>query len=402
MINIAILGFGVVGSGVEKVISLNNDFYAERLCGEKLNVKHILDKRTFPEHPLGDRVTTDFEKIVNDPEVVVVVETMGGSHPAYEFSKAALEAGKNVVTSNKEVVANFGTELMKIARENNVSYMFEASVGGGVPVIRPMWQCLAANRIDEVYGILNGTTNYILTKMFKDSEEFDVALKQAQALGYAEANPAADVEGLDTSRKICILSSLAYGSAVSPDKVHYEGMTNITAADVYFAECLGYSIKLLGRSARVGDKVYCITAPFFVKSDNPISDVNDVYNGITVKGNAVGDVMFYGRGAGNLPTASAIMADVLDIARNCTKFIGWGEEKPGMLMDVGEFETCLFVRTKSDKDSIFDIFPEACVVCDECGDGSIENGFITPCGKEKELVEKISVLDDAKWIRVLD
>ncbi len=400
MINIAILGFGVVGSGVEKVIRLNNDFYAERLCGETLNVKHILDKRTFPDHPLADRVTTDFDKIISDPEVIVVVETMGGSHPAYEFSKAALLAGKNVVTSNKEVVANFGTELVKIAAENGVSYMFEASVGGGVPVIRPMWQCLAANRIEEVYGILNGTTNYILTKMFNDSESFENALKQAQSLGYAEANPAADVEGLDTSRKICILSSLAYGNAISPDKVHYEGMTNITSSDVDFAEKLGYSIKLLGRSARVGDKVYCITAPFFVSCDNPIAGVNDVYNGITVKGNAVGDVMFYGRGAGNLPTASAIMADVLDIARNCTKYIGWSEEKTDGLMDTAQFELPLFVRTSADEDEIFSIFPEACVVKSDVNQGEL--GFITPKDVEAKLVEKISGLPDAKWIRVLE
>lgn len=396
MIGIAILGFGVVGSGVEEVISMNNDFYAERLCGEKIDVKYILDRRSFPDHPLADRVTTDFERIIADPEVLIVVETMGGSHPAYEFSLAALKAGKSVVTSNKEVVSNYGTELLKVASENNVSYMFEASVGGGVPVIKPMWQCLAANRIESVCGILNGTTNYILTEMFKKEETFENALAEAKRLGYAEANPAADIEGLDTSRKICILSSLAYGHAISPDKVKYEGMTDIDSTDVRFAENLGYSIKFLGRSERVGERVYCITAPFFVPLDNPISSVEDVYNGITVRGNAVGDVMFYGRGAGKLPTASAVMSDVLDIARHCTDSASWKEAVPGELMDCEDFELSMFVRTSSSEEEIFSVYPEACVTE---ADGLY--GFITPKEPERTIRKKTENLSDVKVIRVL-
>ena len=396
MINIAILGFGVVGSGVEEVISMNNDFYTERLCGEKINVKYILDKRSFPNHPLADRVTTDFDKIISDPEVLIVVETMGGSHPAYEFSMAALKAGKSVVTSNKEVVSNFGTELLRTAAENNVSYMFEASVGGGVPVIKPMWQCLAANRIESVCGILNGTTNYILTEMFKKNETFEKALAEAQRLGYAEANPAADVEGLDTSRKICILSSIAYGHAISPDEVRYEGMTKIDSTDVKFAEQLGYSIKFLGHSERVGEKIYCITAPFLVPLDNPISSVEDVYNGITVRGNAVEDVMFYGRGAGKLPTASAVVSDVLDIVRHCTDSAAWDEAITGELMDCDDYELCAFVRTTSSEDEIFAIYPEVCVTS---VDGAY--GFITPKESEGTIKKKISALENVGFIRVL-
>ena len=236
MIHVAILGFGVVGSGVAEVLSTNASELAARLDGEQLNIKHILDLRTFPEHPLGDRVTADFETIVNDEDVFLVVETMGGSHPAYEFSKRALLAGKSVVTSNKEVVANYGAELLEIARQNGVSYLFEASVGGGIPIIRPMWQCLAANRIRSVSGILNGTCNYILTKMAKEHADFDAALAEAQRLGYAERNPAADIEGTDTCRKISILTSLAYGEHVRPERLLCEGITKITYDDIAYAE----------------------------------------------------------------------------------------------------------------------------------------------------------------------
>lgn len=396
MINIAIIGFGVVGSGVAEVISMNNDFYAERLCGESLNVKYIVDIRSFPESPYADRVISDVNIALNDPEVMIVVETMGGSHPAYEFTKAALIAGKSVVTSNKEVVANFGTELLGIAKENNVSYLFEASVGGGVPIIHPLWQCLAANKIEAVYGILNGTTNYILTRMFKEKASFDTALNEAQKLGYAEKNPTADVSGLDALRKICILSSIAYGKEISTEKALCDGMTDIDNTDVAFAEAMGYSVKFIGKSEKVGDKVYCIVAPFFVPVNNPLAGVEDVYNGITVKGNIVGDVMFYGRGAGKLPTASAVLSDVLDIARNCNKFIGWSKSDEDIVVDALDCEICAFVRTTSSLDEIFEIFPEACV-CKLDG----FNGFITPCEVERTLKTKIEALENAKWIRIL-
>ena len=395
MINIAILGFGVVGSGVADVIAENADSLSERLCGEKLNVKHILDLRDFPDHPLGDRVTKDFDTILNDEEVLIVVETMGGSHPAYDFSKKALEAGKSVVTSNKEVVANFGAEIHAIAREKGVSYLFEASVGGGIPIIRPMWQCLAANKIISVDGILNGTTNYILTKMFAEGWSFEDALKKAQELGYAEKNPAADVEGLDTCRKISILASLAYGTAIDPSKVHCEGITEITAADVAAAEYFDYKIKLLGRCADVNGKVYAITAPFLVPEEASIANIDDVYNGISVTGNAVGDVMFYGRGAGALPTASAVMADVLDVIRDCRKTIGWNAENPDVYCD---YETAVmrFLVCADSAEAL-----EA-----EFGVEPIEvRGkyyVITNLGTEKGLKEKVAKTEGARFIRVME
>ena len=395
MINIAILGFGVVGSGVAQVIAENADSLSERLCGEKLNVKHILDLRDFPDHPLGDRVTKDFDTILNDEEVLIVVERMGGSHPAYDFSKKALEAGKSVVTSNKEVVANFGAELLAIAREKGVSYLFEASVGGGIPIIRPMWQCLAANKILAVDGILNGTTNYILTKMFAEGWSFEDALAKAQELGYAERNPAADVEGLDTCRKISILASLAYGKAIDPAKVHCEGITAITAADVAAAEEFDYRIKLLGRCADVNGKVYAITAPFLVPDEASIANIDDVYNGISVMGNAVGDVMFYGRGAGALPTASAVMADVLDVIRDCRKTIGWGPEDPDAYCDY-ESAVMRFMVCADSAEDIEKVFEVESV--------EVRGKFyaITNLGTERALKEKVSSIDGARFIRVME
>ncbi len=394
MINIAILGFGVVGSGVASVISENADSLSERLCGEKLNVKHILDLRKFPDHPLGDRVTDDFDKILNDDEVLIVVETMGGSHPAYDFSKRALLAGKSVVTSNKEVVAKYGAELLAIARENGVSYLFEASVGGGIPIIRPMWQCLAANRILSVDGILNGTTNYILTKMFSEGWSFEDALAKAQELGYAERNPAADVEGLDTCRKISILASLAYGSAINPEKVHCEGITQITSQDVSAAEEFGYRIKLLGRCADVNGKIYCITAPFLVPLEASISGIDDVYNGISVMGNAVGDVMFYGRGAGALPTASAVMADVLDVIRDCRKTIGWEAEKEDIYCDYESAVLSMLVSSDDDK-ALRETFGKEPILVDG------KYFVITEPSTERALKEKVEGIDGAKFIRVM-
>lgn len=395
MINIAILGFGVVGSGVAQVISENAQALSDRLFGEKLNVKHILDLRKFPEHPLGDRVTDDFDKILNDEEVLIVVETMGGSHPAYDFSKKALMAGKSVVTSNKEVVANFGAELLSIARENGVSYLFEASVGGGIPIIRPMWQCLSANRILSVDGILNGTTNYILTKMFAEGWSFEDALKKAQELGYAEKNPAADVEGIDTCRKISILASLAYGSAINPSKVHCEGITAITAQDVAAAEMYGYRIKLLGRCADVDGKIYCITAPFLVPVQASIANIDDVYNGISVMGNAVGDVMFYGRGAGALPTASAVMADVLDVIRDCRKTIGWEAENPEIYCDY-ESAVLRFLVSADSKEELENTFG---VKADE-----VKGKYfvITEASTERLLKEKVAKVAGSKFIRVME
>ena len=396
MIHIAILGFGVVGSGVAKVISTNAAELAERLDGEQLNIKHILDLRSFPDHPLGNRVTADFDDILNDDDVFLVVETMGGSHPAYEFSKKALLAGKSVVTSNKEVVANYGAELLEIARENGVSYLFEASVGGGIPIIRPMWQCLAANRIQSV----NGTCNYILTKMEREKSDFADALAEAQRLGYAERNPAADIEGTDTCRKISILTSLAYGEHVRPERLSCEGITKITYDDIAYASEHGYAIKLLGRATRAENgKVYAMTAPHLVPKDNALAGVNDVYNGILVVGNIVEDVLFCGRGAGSLPTASAVMADVLDVIRDCRKTIGWKNKEATFLGDISENVTDCYIRTAAGETAIREIFGEKTKI-ENVG---CERVFFTGKHTEKEIDEKLALLGaEHLKLRVLD
>lgn len=312
MLQIALLGFGVVGSGTAEVLTQNQKQVAA-YCGDEVNVKYILDLRDFPEHPLGDRVVHDIQIILNDPEVVLVAEMMGGAHPAYDFTCAALKAGKHVVTSNKEVVATFGAELLDLARENRVSYLFEASVGGGIPIIRPMQTDLASNEILSVSGILNGTTNFILTKMKNEGAAFADVLKLAQQKGYAEANPAADVEGLDAARKIVILAALAFGKLIDPNKISTTGITGITEEHTALADKLGGAIKLIGHTERVDGRVLALVSPFLVLSSNPISHVDDVYNGILVNSNMLGRALFYGAGAGKLPTASAIVADILDI-----------------------------------------------------------------------------------------
>ena len=313
MINIAIFGFGVVGGGTAEVLTQNAGLISERV-GDTINIKYILDLREFPDSPFADRVVHDIDVILNDPEVKICAELMGGSHPAFEFSKRALEAGKSVVTSNKEVVANFGPELLQIAVENNVRYLFEASVGGGIPVIHPIGSCLTANDITEVDGILNGTTNYILTQMITEHKDFDTALAEAQAKGYAERNPSADVDGIDTCRKVSILSAIAFGRLVPPEKIQTEGIRGVTLRDVANAAKFGAAIKLIGRTVRVGDKISASVGPTLVRYSNPLANISDVYNGILVNGNAIGDVMFYGRGAGKLPTASAVVSDIIDIA----------------------------------------------------------------------------------------
>lgn len=312
MIQIAILGFGVVGSGTAEVLLENRELIAKH-CGEEINVKYILDLREFPEHPLGDRVVHDINVILNDPEVALVAEMMGGSHPAYDFSRAALEAGKHVVTSNKEVVATFGVELLELAREKGVCYLFEASVGGGIPIIRPLQTDLASNEILSISGILNGTTNFILTKMDREGADFASALVQAQKNGYAEANPAADVEGLDAARKIVILAALAFGTLLDPKTIPTEGITHITPDHTAAAKAFGGAVKLIGHTRRIDGKVLAKVSPFFVPAGNPVCHVDDVFNGILVDANMLGRALFYGAGAGKLPTASAVVADIIDI-----------------------------------------------------------------------------------------
>jgi len=314
---IAIMGFGVVGSGVWKVIESGNDSIPKR-AGEPIEVKRILDLRDFPDFSNQELLTKSFDDIVNDNEIEVVCEVMGGLKPAYEYTRQLLSAGKSVVTSNKELVAEHGTELLQLAAKTGVKYMFEASVGGGIPIIRPINACLAANEITDVVGILNGTTNYILTRMIKDNQSFEEALKGAQALGYAESDPSADVEGKDTCRKIAILASLAFERFVDSNEIPTEGITKITLDDVAKAEAQGKVIKLVGMASKVGDKVFAKVCPVMLDKNHSLAGVEDVFNGVLLRGNNVGDVMFYGRGAGDLPTASAVVADVIDVTRNKT------------------------------------------------------------------------------------
>ena len=377
MINIAIFGFGVVGGGTAEVLTQNEQLISERV-GDSINIKYILDLRDFPGHPLADRVVHDIDVILADPEVKICAELMGGSHPAFEFSERALRAGKSVVTSNKEVVANFGPELLRTAAENNVRYLFEASVGGGIPVIHPIGSCLTANDITEVDGILNGTTNYILTKMISEGTEFDVALAEAQQKGYAERNPAADVDGIDTCRKISILSAIAFGRLVPPEKILTEGIRAVSLVDVANAAKLGYVVKLIGKAVRVGDKISACVSPTLVSRSNPLANINDVYNGILVNGNAIGDVMFYGRGAGKLPTASAVVSDIIDIATYLDhpvhNFHVWERLSDDEILPVEELESRFYLRFASKPETLSGL-PEPSVVSDET------DNFALVCGK---------------------
>lgn len=328
MISVAIMGYGTIGSGVAEVLDMNRDTIGAGVK-EEIAVKYILDLRDFPGDKFESLMVKDFQVIVNDPEVRIVVETMGGLKPAYDFVKNSLLAGKHVVTSNKALVAAYGTELLQIAREKNVNFFFEASVGGGIPLIRPLTQSLKGEKILEISGILNGTTNYILTKMSKEGQNFEDALKKAQELGYAERNPEADIEGHDTCRKISILTSLATGKFVDFENVYTEGITKITAEDFKYAEKLGTAIKLFGTSRAENGKVSVYVCPVMIGSGHTLYAVSDVFNGVMVKGNTVGKIMFYGSGAGKLPTANAVVADIVEIAEhiNMNKPFGWQDEK---------------------------------------------------------------------------
>lgn len=315
MVNVALLGFGVVGSGCAEVLTANKK-KIEAHIGDEINIKYILDLREFPDSPFGHLVVHDFNTVLNDPEVSVVAEMMGGSHPAYDFTKALLEVGKSVVTSNKEVVSTFGVELLDIAAKNNVRYLFEASVGGGIPIIRPLTNDLAANEILSIDGILNGTTNFILTKMKNEGSDFEDVLKEAQRLGYAEANPSADVDGIDAARKIAILGAMASGKLADPKKIPTKGIREVTAEDTELAKEMGYSIKLIGHYEKAEDgRLSLSVAPRFVPFSTPLAGIDDVFNGILVCGSMLGESLFYGKGAGKLPTASAVCADIIDAAK---------------------------------------------------------------------------------------
>ncbi len=406
------MGYGTVGSGVAEVIANNHESIVKKSSQPELEVKYILDLRDFPGDVNEKKMIKDFNIILNDPEVAVVVETMGGLHPAYEFVSSCLSAGKSVVTSNKELVAAKGDELLKIAKDKNVNFLFEASVGGGIPIIRPISQCLAANRIDEIAGILNGTTNFILTMMIDKNMSFEDALKLAQDNGYAEKDPTADVEGHDACRKICILAALCFGKHVYPKDVHTEGITKITLTDVEYVRSWGGVIKLIARASRVGeDKISAIVSPALVKNSSQLAGVNDVFNAILVRGDATGDVVFYGKGAGKLPTASAVVADILDCARHMTerKDFGWESGTDNYVVDYTELETALYVRAetsdkeKSEKD-IISVFGKA-EILERAGAPENEIAFVTPWASEKELEAKlktVSFLNVLSKIRVVD
>lgn len=395
MIQVAVLGYGTVGSGVVEVIEKNKEMVNKK-AGEELNVKYILDLRDFPGDPYEQKVVHDFTQIIEDDEIKIICETMGGVGPAYNFTKQALSAGKSVCTSNKELVAAHGPELIALAKEHNCNYLFEASVGGGIPIIRPLNYSLTAERIEEITGILNGTTNYILSKMEKEGADFDDVLKEAQEKGYAERNPEADVEGHDACRKIAILSSLMTGKNVNCDQIYTEGITKITSRDFAYAKAMGMSIKLLALSKEVGEKTLAMVAPCLISAEHPLHMVNGVFNAVFVKGNMLGDSMYYGRGAGKLPTASAVVSDVIDCARHIGKVIMcfWDSEDAKML-SIEDTEKRFFFRVKSSgEEKVRALFREIQFI--KLPEAPEECGVVTPVMKEKEFAALYEQLGDER------
>ena len=386
MVKVAVLGYGTVGSGIVEVIKTNQDMVNKK-AGDEIDVKYILDLRDFPGDPYENLVVHDVEIILNDPEVLVIAEAMGGVEPAYTFTKRALSAGKSVCTSNKELVAKHGAELIELARVNKCNYMFEASVGGGIPIIRPLNASLTPERVDGITGILNGTTNYILTKMEKEGSDFDTVLKEAQDKGYAERNPEADVEGYDACRKIAILSSLIYGKNVNFEHIYTEGITKITTNDFAYAKKAGYTIKLLAMSKEVDGKYFAMVTPCMINDQNPLYFVNDVFNGILVHGNTLGNTMYYGAGAGKLPTASAVVSDIIDCVKHLGKtvFCFWDKEEL-TLSSMDDSVKRFFVRVKdADFAKAKEVFGDVEVI-----DAQIagEKGFFTQAMSEKAFKEK--------------
>ncbi len=394
MVQIAVMGYGTVGSGVVEVLNTNQASINKK-AGEDINIKYVLDLRDFPGDPVESRLVHDFEVIVNDPEIRIVVEVMGGVEPAYTFTKRCLEAGKSVCTSNKELVARHGAELLEIARSRNLNYLFEASVGGGIPIIRPLNSSLTADEIEEITGILNGTTNYMLSRMTYESLDFDSVLKDAQSRGYAELHPEADVEGYDACRKIAILLSLVSGQQVDYEDIYTEGITKITAEDIKYARKMGRAVKLLALGKKVDEGFYAMVAPFLINDQHPLYSVNGVFNAIFARGNVLGDVMFYGSGAGKLPTASAVVADVVDAAKHLHRSIMtfWSSQKL-KLTDVSNAKWRFFVRVKGEaaRDALkmAELFgPIEVVTADLFG----EYGFVTGVFTEKEFAERAAKTD---------
>ena len=386
MVKVAVLGYGTVGSGIVEVIKTNQDMVNKK-AGDEIDVKYILDLRDFPGDPYENLVVHDVEIILNDPEVLVIAEAMGGVEPAYTFTKRALSAGKSVCTSNKELVAKHGAELIELARANKCNYMFEASVGGGIPIIRPLNASLTPERVDGITGILNGTTNYILTKMEKEGSDFDTVLKEAQDKGYAERNPEADVEGYDACRKIAILSSLIYGKNVNFEHIYTEGITKITTNDFAYAKKAGYTIKLLAMSKEVDGKYFAMVTPCMINDQNPLYFVNDVFNGILVHGNTLGNTMYYGAGAGKLPTASAVVSDIIDCVKHLGKtvFCFWDKEEL-TLSSMDDSVKRFFVRVKdADFAKAKEVFGDVEEINAQIAG---EKGFFTQAMSEKAFKEK--------------
>lgn len=402
MIKIAVLGYGTVGSGVVEVIQTNYDSIVQRI-GDSLEIKYVLDLREFPGTPVEKLIVHDFEQIVNDEEIEIVVEVMGGVEPAYTFVKKSLLAGKSVVTSNKALVAKHGAELLKIAKENQLHFLFEASVGGGIPIIRPLNTSLSADEIEEITGILNGTTNYMLSKMYHEDADYDAVLKEAQSMGYAERDPSADVEGYDSCRKIAILASLISGKQVEFEEIDTEGITTITLQDMKYAKAMEMKIKLLATCRKEGEKVEAVVAPCFLGKTHPLYNVEDVFNAIFVKGNMLGDAMFYGSGAGKLPTASAVVGDIVEAAKypKQSMMAVWSAEKLD-LKDSSERSSQFFARVKGSESLLEDLrqsFGEITVIRAEGMEE--EFGFVTPVMKEGEFLKRAEAYAQMfKWIRV--
>ncbi|WP_461809757.1 homoserine dehydrogenase [Faecalimonas sp.] len=392
MIKVAVLGYGTVGSGVVEVLEKNRELIAER-AGHTIEVKYVLDKKDFSGKPIENKITNDFERIVQDKEIDVVVEVLGGIEPSYTFVKRSLEAKKNVVTSNKELVAQCGAELLAIAEENKVNFLYEASVGGGIPIIRSLHQALTGDKIEKITGILNGTTNYMMTKMFNEGAEYEEVLKEAQQKGYAERNPEADVEGYDACRKIAILSSVISGQSVDYKEIYTEGITKITAIDMKYARKLKKTIKLLASAKRDGNKISAMVSPCLLGGEHPLYHVDGVFNAVFVRGNMLGDAMFYGSGAGKLPTASAVVGDIVDAVKNKGRIVMpvWAEEKV-LLIDKANTEKKFFVRLKGTMEEyaskIEEVFGETKKVLLEDVPG--EFGFMTEEMKESVYEEKAS------------
>lgn len=397
MVNVAVLGYGTVGSGVVEVLGRNAKVL-EKNAGEEINLKYVLDLKEFPGTPIEKKVVHDFNIILNDDEVSVIVEVMGGVNPAYSFVKSALLKGKSVCTSNKELVAKHGAELLGIAAQKNVNFFFEASVAGGIPIIRPLEQCITADEILEVSGILNGTTNFMLTKMEKEGASYDDVLKEAQKLGYAERNPEADVEGFDAGRKIAILSSIVCRKQVDFENVYTEGITGVTAEDFAYAAKLGVTIKLVAKSRVTDDGMYVMVTPRMLRYGKPLASVHDVVNAVCVKGNMLGDVMFYGAGAGKLPTASAVVSDIVDAVRHAGEYTdnGWSQEKQE-LISIDEVENCFYVRMEgkaSEKEEELKKLFGGVTLCENVIDG--EFAFVTGSVKEAEFAKAICSLKGVK------